>query len=326
MKTKTSFFGLVARGLAMGAADVVPGVSGGTIAFITGIYEELIDTIGGVNFKLLSTLRKEGLKAFWSQLNGNFLVALFLGIGISIASLAKLITYLLDNYPILVWSFFFGLVTASILLVGKQVKKWNFASVFAFVLGSGIAYWITILPPMQQADASWYIFISGMIAICAMILPGISGSFILLLLGSYQTVLTAIKEVDLIKIATFGLGCIIGLLSFSKFLKWLFSKYENFTVAVLAGFLLGSLNKIWPWRHINQIFVKHLNEPNEQIVTLNDQPVWPNNYDRILRIGSDITGYEKADPQLIFCLALMLCGFLLIFFMEKFGNKNSIQK
>lgn len=312
MTNKKSFIGITARGLAMGAADVVPGVSGGTIAFITGIYEELIDIISGVNLALLKTLKKEGLKAFWTKLNGNFIVALFTGILISVASLAKLISYLLDNHAILVWSFFFGLVTASIHLVGRQVKKWNLSTVIAFVIGSVIAFWITILPPMQQADASWYIFISGAIAICAMILPGISGSFILLLLGSYTTIINAIKEFDVIKIITFAFGCLVGLLSFSKLLKWMFKKYEDITIAVLTGFLLGSLNKLWPWKKIIRTFT---NSHGKEI-TIEEQNISPLNYEAL----------NGDKSYLTYAIILFVIGFVVIFLLERFGNKTKNEK
>lgn len=312
MTNKKSFIAITARGLAMGAADVVPGVSGGTIAFITGIYEELIDTISAVNLGLLKTLKKEGLKAFWTKLNGNFIVALFSGILISVASLAKLISYLLDNHVILVWSFFFGLVTASIHLVGKQVKKWNLATVLAFCIGTVIAFWITILPPMQQAEASWYIFISGAIAICAMILPGISGSFILLLLGSYTTIINAIKEFDLLKIITFAFGCLIGLLSFSRLLKWMFKKFEDITIAVLTGFLLGSLNKLWPWK---KIITTYTNSHGKEI-PIEEQNISP------LDFGS----LNRESNHLALAITLFVIGFLVIFILEKFGNKTKNQE
>ncbi len=308
MRTKKSFIGIAFRGLAMGAADVVPGVSGGTIAFITGIYEELIDTISGVDLSLLKTLKKEGLKAFWKQLNGNFIVALFLGIGISIISLAKVISYLLDTHPILVWSFFFGLVLASIHLVGKQVKKWNFATIVAFVIGAIIAFWITILPPMQQADANWYIFISGVIAICAMILPGISGSFILLLLGSYQTILNAIKEFDITKIVIFAGGCVVGLLSFSHLLKWMFKKFEDITIAVLAGFLLGSLNKLWPWKET----LKTYTNSHGKVIPLEQNNISPSKFESLTGI----------DHQLGLAILFCVIGIVLILILEKFGNKK----
>lgn len=309
MKTKKSLVGIAARGLAMGAADVVPGVSGGTIAFITGIYEELIGTISNVNLSLFKTLKSDGVKAFWTQLNGNFIVALFAGIIVSIASLANLISYLLENFPILVWSFFFGLVLASIQLMAKQVKKWNVSTILGFIIGTAIAYWITILPPIQQADASWYIFLSGAIAICAMILPGISGSFILLLLGSYQTVLTAVKEIDLMKIAIFGVGCIVGLLSFSRLLKWMFKSYEFVTIAVLSGFLLGSLNKLWPWK---EVISTRLNSHNE-VVPFIEHNVSPFSFESITNLPNHI------GLSIGFCIL----GFLIIFVLEKFGNKNN---
>ena len=232
----------------MGAADVVPGVSGGTIAFISGIYEELLETINSVNFGVLKTLKNNGIKTAWKSINGNFIVTLFLGIGISIASLAKLISYLLEAHPILIWSFFFGLVLASIVYVGKQVRSWNAGAIVSLTIGTGVAFWITILPPLSSSNELWFIFVSGMIAICAMILPGISGSFILLLMGSYQTVLEAVKDKNLLTIGVFIFGAVIGLLSFSRVLKWMFSKYHDFTIAILTGFLIGSLNKLWPWK------------------------------------------------------------------------------
>ncbi|HIP36456.1 MAG TPA: DUF368 domain-containing protein [Crocinitomix sp.] len=308
MKTKKSFIGIVFRGLAMGAADVVPGVSGGTIAFITGIYEELIDTISGVNLALLKTLKNKGFKTFWNQLNGNFILALFLGIGISIASLAKLITYLLDHHPILVWSFFFGLVLASIHLVGKQVKKWSIATAIAFVIGATLAYYITILPPIQQTEANWYIFLSGMIAICAMILPGISGSFILLLLGAYQTILNAVKSFDVNKIVVFMLGCVVGLLSFSHLLKWMFKKYESITIAVLTGFLLGSLNKLWPWKKTLEIYI---NSHGKEI-PLQQKNISPSTFQQI----------TQQPHELFYAVLFCVLGIILIVALEKMGNKK----
>ena len=248
MRSLLDYFVLLLKGMAMGAADVVPGVSGGTIAFISGIYEELLETINSVNFGVLKTLKNNGIKTAWKSINGNFIVTLFLGIGISIASLAKLISYLLEAHPILIWSFFFGLVLASIVYVGKQVRSWNAGAIISLTIGTSVAFWITILPPLSSSNELWFIFVSGMIAICAMILPGISGSFILLLMGSYQTVLEAVKDKNLLTIGVFIFGAVIGLLSFSRVLKWMFSKYHDFTIAILTGFLIGSLNKLWPWK------------------------------------------------------------------------------
>lgn len=257
MRSLFDYFVLLLKGMAMGAADVVPGVSGGTIAFISGIYEELLETISSVNLGALKTLKKEGVKAAWKSINGNFIVTLFLGIGISIASLAKLISYLLEAHPILIWSFFFGLVLASIVYVGKQVKNWNAGCLVSLIIGTGLAFWITVLPPMANSNELWFIFISGMIAICAMILPGISGSFILLLMGSYQTVLGAVKDKDLLTIGVFMAGAVVGLLSFSRVLKWMFAKYHDLTIAVLTGFLIGSLNKLWPWKIDKELLYTH---------------------------------------------------------------------
>ena len=288
----------------MGAADVVPGVSGGTIAFITGIYEELLSTISSVNLESLKVLKKEGLKGFWNHVNGNFLVALLLGIGISIASLAKLITYLLRHHDILLWSFFFGLIISSVYLVGKTIKKWDIAKVISLIIGTAIAFYITILPPMENPDALWFVFLSGAIAICAMILPGISGSFILLLLGSYELVLTAIKDVKLSVITTFGIGCIVGLLSFSKLLSWMFKKYHDLTIALLTGFLIGSLNKIWPWKLTTSF---RINSHSEEVPFLQEN-IFPSEY--------------NGDPQLLMAIVTAIIGLALIIAMEKFAAKK----
>lgn len=313
MRSAKDYLFLVLKGMGMGAADVVPGVSGGTIAFITGIYEELIDTINRVNFVTLQILFKEGIKPFWRALNGNFLVGLFAGIFISIVSLAKLITYLLDTHPIAIWSFFFGLVLASIPLVAKSVRNWSGSRYFGFAAGSIIAYLITDLPPVEDPGASWYLFVSGMIAICAMILPGISGSFILLLLGSYSTVLQAVNDRDLLSIGIFGGGCIVGILAFSRFLKWMFARYHDVTIAILSGFLLGSLNKIWPWKNTLEVFVKHKGEENEEIVPLVQENILPSTYETI-------TGL---DSELMVGISLAIVGILIIFVMDRFAPKKA---
>src|SRR5690606_14888627 len=204
------------KGIAMGAADAVPGVSGGTIAFISGIYEELITTISGVNLSLITTLRKQGISAFWKQLNGNFLVALLSGIGVSFILFMRLAKYLIEQHPVLIWSFFFGLIVASIFFVGKQIKTWNLKAIASFILGTLAAYYITTLPTMANNDSSLFLFFAGAIAICAMILPGISGSFILVILGAYKTLSDALHDFDFKRIAIFAVGALIGLLSFSR--------------------------------------------------------------------------------------------------------------
>lgn len=295
------------KGLAMGAADVVPGVSGGTIAFISGIYEELITSINNINFGLVKTLRKDGIKAAWKQLNGNFLVALMLGIGISILSLAQLIRSLLKEEPVLLWSFFFGLVIASILFIGKQIEKWDWKAILGFVLAAILAYYITTLPRgTENVEASWFLFVAGSLAICAMILPGISGAFILVLLGAYQPVMDAISERDIKLIAIFAAGAIIGLLLFSKLLKWLFSNYKNLTFAILTGFILGSLNKIWPWKVIDGT---RINSHNEEVNTYG-KSILPNTFEDL----------GQGESKLLFAIGLMVAGFLTIFIMEKLAT------
>jgi len=297
------YFFITLKGLAMGAADVVPGVSGGTIAFISGIYEELITSINNVNISLFKTFKKNGFQAFWKQLNGNFLVALFTGIFISVFSLAKGISWLLVNQPILLWSFFFGLVVASIFFVGKSLERWNLVAVIMFVLGAAIAYYITTLPPAENTESLPFLFFSGALAICAMILPGISGAFILVLLGSYKVILDAVHEKDFKIVATVGLGAIFGILSFAKLLKWMFSHYKDLTLAVLAGFILGSLNKIWPWKKVleTKIF-------DDKVIIIKDQSISPFAFD--------------GDNQLLFAIILALIGFSLIFILEKLASKK----
>lgn len=293
----------------MGSADVVPGVSGGTIAFIAGIYEELVDSINRINLSALQTLRKQGIAATWKQVNGNFFVVLLSGIATAIISLAKIITHLLDTQPVLIWSFFFGLVFMSIYFVAKRVKKWNISRHVSFILGAAIAYFITTLPAQPESAALWYIFISGMIAICAMILPGISGSFILLLLGSYSVVLNSIHEKNLIIIATFGVGAVIGLLSFSRLLKWMFAHFHDITIALLSGFLLGSLNKVWPWKRTLTWFTKHAGEANEVLVPIEQVNVLPATYND-LGLG---------DAQLGWAIGLFFVGVAIIAALELFS-------
>ncbi|WP_165730585.1 DUF368 domain-containing protein [Polaribacter sp. 20A6] len=288
------------KGMGMGAADVVPGVSGGTIAFISGIYEELLGSISNVNLDLFKTLKKDGLKAAWTQLNGNFLASLFIGIFISIISLAKVIKYLLENEPILLWSFFFGLVLASIIYIAKQITKWNAISVIVLVLGAFLAYYITTLNPLVSENSSpLFIFLAGAIAICAMILPGISGSFILVLLGAYKPVLDALNNRDFKTILVFMAGAIIGLLTFSRVLKWLFKHYKNITLAALTGFIIGSLNKIWPWK---ETLTWRTNSHGVE-VAFNEQSVSPFSF--------------NGDAELTMAIVLAVVGFVIILGMEK---------
>lgn len=292
------------KGLAMGAADAIPGVSGGTIAFISGIYEELVSTISNVNASLFKTLFNKGFVAFWSQANGNFVLALLSGIIISYVSFMKLAKYLLESHPILIWSFFFGLIIASIYFVGKQITKWNLAAIIAFIIGAGIAFYITMLPAFSTNNSPYFLFVAGAIAICAMILPGISGSFILIILGAYKTLSDAIHDIDIKKIAIFVAGAIIGLLSFSHVLKWLFKHYHNITLALLTGFILGSLNKVWPWK---KTLTWHTDSKGIMSPVLQES-VSPFSF--------------QGESMLAFAFLLMIFGFLTIFILEKVGSKK----
>ncbi|MFS4483270.1 DUF368 domain-containing protein [Hyunsoonleella sp. 2307UL5-6] len=292
------------KGVAMGAADAVPGVSGGTIAFISGIYEELISTISNINLPLFKTLFQKGIVQFWKDLNGNFLVALLTGIVVSFVSFMKLAKYLLEHHPILIWSFFFGLIIASIYFVGKQITKWNIATIIALGIGAILAYFISTLPSMENSDNEYFLFIAGAIAICAMILPGISGSFILIILGSYKTLSDAIHDVDIKKIILFITGAIIGLLSFSHVLKWLFKHYHNITLALLTGFIFGSLNKVWPWK---ETLSWYTNSKGAELPLI-QQSISPLNF--------------NGDNHLIPSIVLMILGFLTILTLEKIGSKK----
>ncbi|GAL80037.1 integral membrane protein [Algibacter lectus] len=292
------------KGLAMGAADAVPGVSGGTIAFISGIYEELINSISNINADLIKSLFTKGIKPFWQQLNGNFLIALLAGIMVSFVSVMRLAKYLLENHPVLIWSFFFGLIVASIFFVGKQIQKWNLAVIISLIVGAFIAFYITTLPASSNNENPWFLFIAGAIAICAMILPGISGAFILIILGAYKALSDAFHDFDIKKILIFATGALVGLLSFSHLLKWLFKHYHNITLAVLTGFIFGSLNKVWPWK---KTLTWHTNSEGIKSAVLQES-VSPFSFD--------------GNNQLLFAIILMILGFLTIFILEKVGNKK----
>ena len=321
------------KGMAMGAADAVPGVSGGTIAFISGIYEELITTISNVNFSTLKLLKTEGFITFWRKLNGNFILALLTGIIISFVSFMKLAKYLIEYHPVLIWSFFFGLIIASIYFVGRQITKWDLSAILALVVGALLAYYITSLPSLANNDNPFFLFFAGAIAICAMILPGISGSFILVILGAYKTLSDAIDSFNFNKIVIFALGAIVGLLSFSRVLKWLFKHYHNLTLALLTGFIFGSLNKIWPWKLTMTVMhddsgtvVPFANISNlgtlseyqkniddfDSYKTIIEQSILPSHFSEI---------NEQIDAQTFSALVLMVAGFLTIFILEKIGNK-----
>lgn len=249
------------KGIGMGAADVIPGVSGGTIAFMTGIYEELVGSINSINGTAVKLLFKGKFRDFWKHINGNFLISVVAGILISIMSLAKLMTYLLNYEPIPTWAFFFGLIVASSVFMLRDIKGWKGKDFVMLVLGIILGVVVCTLSPTQTPDALWFIFLSGAIAICAMILPGISGSFILLILGKYEFMLSTLTKIlsgegvllDFAVVLVFILGALVGILAFSKFLHWLLARYHRSTLLVLVGFIIGSLVKVWPWSDMETI-------------------------------------------------------------------------
>ena len=310
---------IIFKGIAMGAADVVPGVSGGTIAFISGIYEELIESIDKVNIGVFKIWKKEGFKVAWSSINGTFLLALFSGIAISILSLAKLIKWLLHNEPVLLWSFFFGLVLASILYIAKQLKDWSAQIILAIILTSIVSYSITLAEPFASPDSPFYLLFCGFIAIIAMILPGVSGAFILLILGAYQTAIDTINNLveglttgnmalfkdAFLKFCLLGIGAVIGLKVFSKALNWMFKHQKNLTLAILTGFMIGSLNKIWPWK---EVLKTRINSEGET-VTLLDKSIFPSSY--------------SGDSQMLMALVFIVIGFAAILILESLGKQKN---
>lgn len=300
------YFILILKGMGMGAADVVPGVSGGTIAFITGIYEELVESIKTIGTKSVRILAKEGFAAFWKSINGNFLLAIVTGIAISIFSLARLLRHILENYPELIWSFFFGLIVASAIYVARTIKIWKTVTVVALVAGIAVAYLITELTPAETTEAWWFVFLSGSIAICAMILPGISGSFILLLLGKYTYIIGAVSEFKVGIIAIFLSGAVVGIIAFSNLLSWLLRKFHFQTIAVLAGFMIGSLNKVWPWKNTVETFV----DRHGELRPLLEQNVLPGAY--------------EGEPFLLPAIACAIVGFVLIFVIERIANIKKV--
>jgi putative membrane protein len=291
----------------MGAADVVPGVSGGTVAFITGIYDELLYSIKALDLEAFRLLYTFKLVDFWKKINGNFLIVLLAGIATSLLSLAKIVIYLLDHHPVLIWSFFFGLILISAPLVLREIKKWEMGTALASLLGIIIAYAITILSPTHSPEYLWFIFFAGALAICAMILPGISGAFILLLIGKYQYMITALLEFNIPVMLVFAAGCVLGLMGCSRFLTWILDHYHHATVALLAGFMLGSLNKVWPWRVVLEYAT---NSKREQIAVF-DKSILPWNY-------LSVTG---KDPQLFQAILMMALGVFIIVLIEKIAAR-----
>lgn len=300
---------LFSKGAGMGAADVVPGVSGGTIAFITGIYGELLSSIRSVDAEAVRMMSGFRLNEFWRHINGTFLLILISGIGFSVLALSRIILHLLDTHPELLWSFFFGLIGASVWVMSRKIDRWSWTVVGAGLLGTALAYYVTIATPAQTPEDYWFLFLSGAVAICAMILPGISGSFLLVLMAKYEFILNAVKEFQLDVIAVFGTGCVVGLLAFSRVLNWTLRNYYSVTIALLTGFMVGSLNKVWPWKQTLQTYADH----DGKVKPLVQQNVLPDAYELL-------TGRES---HLMYAIGMGIAGFLLVCLVDLFTAEDT---
>jgi putative membrane protein len=294
--------GVFLRGILMGAADIIPGVSGGTIAFITGIYDILLDSIRAVDLEFLARLMRRDIAGAWQHINGGFLLALLLGITTSIFSLARLVSWVLEHHPVPLWAFFFGLILASALVLLREVEKWSAATVLCLSTGVAVAVFIALSPVMSLELGLAGVFLAGFVAICAMILPGISGSFILVLLGMYSTVLVAIKSLDLLFILVFVLGAGCGLLCFSRLLHWLLHRFHQATMALLTGFLFGSLLVVWPWKRV----LAWVEDSHGGLKPAQQFPVLP----------TDFHVFTGQEPQLWFCVVLMTLGFAAVWLIH----------
>lgn len=301
-RTIKDYLFILLKGLCMGAADVVPGVSGGTIAFITGIYDEWLSSLKRCTPAVLLMLKRDGIVKTWQYINGNFLVALFGGILISLKTFAAIVLMAMDNYPILVWAFFSGLVAASIYLLVREQRGWGIVEFVGLVFGILFILAISYMAPAQLPAHGWILFLGGFVAICAMILPGISGSFILLLVGLYPVFLQAIHHLEIGKLLWFGAGCITGLVVFSRFLLWLLNSYHTQTLAVLIGFLVGSLSVTWPWKHALLTTV----DSHGRTIALQQENLNPLNY-------MAVTGSE---PTIVLAVVWAFAGVLLVVGVE----------
>ncbi len=321
---KKNEMGLILKGFAMGIAEVIPGVSGGTIAFITGIYERLIGAISSVGPGLFKDYKNSSLPGIWKKIDGRFLFFLLFGMVIGLGSGIIVVTWLLEHYPQPVWGFFFGLILASSIFLARQIKDWSADKWIALILGALLAFGITMLSPVQGNTNMWYVFLSGMIAISALLLPGISGSFILLLMGMYTVIIPMVKSFvqtgdtgQFFVLMVFGLGCITGLAGFSRVLKWLFSRYHEISFATLTGFLIGALNKVWPWRNVTHILDKN----SGKIMMVKDyshfHEINPKNI-KIISESNVLPGdFMMGDSYLWMTLLSAFVGFIIVFLLEK---------
>jgi putative membrane protein len=296
--------------MAMGAADLVPGVSGGTIAFISGIYEELVHSLQRLTPSALKILFQQGWRPFWQHINGTFLATLVAGVLISIFSLARIVAYALEHHRVLVWGFFFGLMVASIMYIGRQLPLRSLRVWVALALGTLVALLISVGQPVQLPGDWWMMAIAGSIAICAMILPGVSGSFLLLLMGVYPVFLRAVAELNWALLGSFLVGAVSGLLLFSHFLSWLLRHYRDLTLATLTGFLIGSLNIVWPWKQTVKVFMDRHGNP----VPLVQENLLPAHY-------AQATG---SDPQTTWVILLAVTGLVLVLGLEYLGARRGV--
>lgn len=295
----------------MGIADAVPGVSGGTIAFITGIYEELLHSLNAIDRDAFRLLIRFRLAEFWKKINGNFLLTVLVGVITSLLVLVSVILNLIIHYPILISSFFFGVIFASVALVLKEIKAWGYKPIIAFIITAVVGYFITLLSPMDTTDTYWFVFICGALSICSMILPGISGAFILVLLGKYQFMINALVEINLSVIFIFATGGLIGLLGFARLITWVLDHYHHITVAVLAGFMLGSLNKVWPWRQGLEFATTRKGEQ----VAVFDKSILPWNF--LSETGK--------DPQLFQAILMMALGVCIVIITERIATRLNLK-
>lgn len=306
MRALKDYFLISLKGIGMGAADVVPGVSGGTIAFISGIYAELLESIRKFDLNAVKLATSFQFKELWKYINGTFLASLIGGILISLLTLSRIISYILVEYPIQIWSFFFGLIVISTIWMAREIHKWDAKVIASGIVGIAIAYYVTVATPTETSTALWFVFLSGAIAICAMILPGISGSFILLILGKYEYMLNAVRDLNIVVLVMFALGCVVGILSFARFVSWLLKNYHNTAIALLAGFMVGSLNKVWPWKIITEY---RIDSHGIQKPFL-EENVWPWTH---AQAGN--------NPYIFQAIIFMAIGILLIVVLEKAAKR-----
>lgn len=302
------YLSLVLKGAGMGAANVIPGVSGGTIALITGIFEELIDSIKSFDLKAIRLLFTGKLASFARHINLWFLVAVFLGVAISIVSLAKLLDYLFAHYPVYVWAFFFGLILASVYFVGRTIHRWNTSVIISLLIGTGVAVAISVLNPASENDHFLYLLICGVVAVCSMILPGLSGSFVLILLGNYELVMIkAVSNFQVDILIPVIIGAAAGLILFSHFLSWIFKKFRDQTISLLTGFILGSLAILWPWK--NPVFKL---DAAGQVLTKSDGEMVIASYERFIP--------DTFSNEVILAIVYAIIGIIVIWIIEKYAG------